>query len=176
MLENIPKTPAFVQQCKLYLNTVIFGFITFNINIFIYFNNSCFKQAWKPHCECHANIELSPISLKDGEPITPTPVIADETAAGNHKQSSSNTNSNTSNNKQNTISNQNYTPIPEGWINISTSKEYIPTSSDVGCRLRIEVSAVAVADGEVLSGPIAIFTEPVLQAPSAPPKRVSIVW
>ena len=154
-------------------------FYKFNIDIFIYYNNSCFKQAWKPHCECHANIELPPVSLKDGEPITPLPtsttaVVADETAAGNHKQSSSNTNSNTSNNKQNTISNQNYTPIPEGWINISTSKEYIPTSSDVGCRLRIEVSAVAVADGEVLSGPIAIFTEPVLQAPSAPPKRVSL--
>jgi hypothetical protein len=60
----------------------------------------------------------------------------------------------------------------EGWVLISEDKVYTPTSADVGCKLRIVVKAVALGDGEVLAGPISIFTEAVLQAPRAPPKRV----
>jgi hypothetical protein len=63
--------------------------------------------------------------------------------------------------------------IPEGWQLTSKEKDYMPTEEDVGCRLRVQVTAEAEADGEVLAGPVAIFTEVVLQAPGAPPKRVS---
>jgi len=65
--------------------------------------------------------------------------------------------------------------VPEGWTQVSTGKEYLPGREDVGCRLRVQVSAVALADGEVLAGPVSIFTDVVLQAPSAPPKRVSVL-
>mmetsp|Transcript_5062 Transcript_5062/g.11224 ORF Transcript_5062/g.11224 Transcript_5062/m.11224 type:complete len:602 (+) Transcript_5062:143-1948(+) len=60
------------------------------------------------------------------------------------------------------------------WPQISSSKEYVPCEADVGCRLRVEVRAVAVADGAVLAGPVGIFTEATLQAPLAPPKRALI--
>lgn len=57
------------------------------------------------------------------------------------------------------------------WVTVSTEKEFIPVSDDVGCRLRIEVSALSVADNSVLAGPIVVITDPVLAAPSPPPKR-----
>ncbi len=57
------------------------------------------------------------------------------------------------------------------WVSIFGDKTYVPTSEDVGCRLRIQVSALSVADNSVLAGPIEIFSEPVLSSPTAPPKR-----
>ncbi|CAM6031273.1 unnamed protein product, partial [Sphagnum compactum] len=57
------------------------------------------------------------------------------------------------------------------WLPVSYDKAYAPTGEDVGCLLRIEVKAVALADGTVLAGPIVLVTEPVLCAPRAPPKR-----
>jgi hypothetical protein len=73
------------------------------------------------------------------------------------------------NNKETSAAN---CPPLEGWVTIGQDKVYTPSGSDVGSRLRIEVRAVALADGEVLAGPIATFTETVLQAPGPPPKRV----
>lgn len=70
-------------------------------------------------------------------------------------------------------SNYGSSTAPEGWTLISRDKDYLPTAEDVGCRLRVQVSAEALADGELLAGPVSIFTEVVLQAPSAPPPRVS---
>ena len=57
------------------------------------------------------------------------------------------------------------------WVDVSSDKSYIPTAADLQCRLRIIVEARAVNDGALLAGPIVLFTEPVLCAPSAPPKR-----
>lgn len=79
---------------------------------------------------------------------------------------------NHSTNTRNTTLNHSADSIPEGWTLVSTDKEYLPAAEDVGCRLRVQVTAEALADGEVLAGPVAIFTDVVLQAPSAPPKRV----
>lgn len=62
--------------------------------------------------------------------------------------------------------------LTEGWVVISNDKEYTPGAADVGCKLRIEVRAVAQADGELLAGPISLCTDAVLQAPGPPPKRV----
>ena len=57
------------------------------------------------------------------------------------------------------------------WIPICKEKEYVPTSDEVGCRLKIEVTAMAVSDDSVLAGPIVVYTDPVLSAPAPPPKR-----
>jgi CCR4-NOT transcription complex subunit 6 len=57
------------------------------------------------------------------------------------------------------------------WTIILSESSYVPTSEDVGCLLRLEVSAVALSDGAVLAGPVLLFTEPVLSIPPAPPKR-----
>lgn len=59
------------------------------------------------------------------------------------------------------------------WTDICFEKEYIPSKKDVGCRLRIEVLAVSTIDNiTVLAGPVEVFTDAVLSAPAAPPKRV----
>lgn len=57
------------------------------------------------------------------------------------------------------------------WMIIAEGKTYTPTVEDVGCRIRIEVSAIATLDNSVMAGPIALYTEPVLSAPGRPPKR-----
>ena len=57
------------------------------------------------------------------------------------------------------------------WPEICTETSYEPATDDVGCVLRIEVRAISVVGGGILSGPVVIFTEPVLSAPRAPPKR-----
>eukprot|EP01034_Spumella_vulgaris_P023683 gene23683-29928_t len=57
------------------------------------------------------------------------------------------------------------------WTHIFDDKMYTPCHDDVGCRLRIQVSALSVADNSVLAGPVEVFTEPVLSSPVAPMKR-----
>jgi hypothetical protein len=63
--------------------------------------------------------------------------------------------------------------VASEWVVVSDGKSYTPAATDVGCRLRIEVSAVSLvsADKSLLAGPIAVYTEPVLAAPVRPPKR-----
>jgi CCR4-NOT transcription complex subunit 6 len=57
------------------------------------------------------------------------------------------------------------------WTKICSEKTYIPMSSEVGCRFKVEVCALSIADNAVLAGPIVVCTEAVLSLPSAPPKR-----
>ena len=135
------------------------------------FLRRCFKDAWREHIQVHKFMKLtSPTSCGDLEsPSTPTeddallPVV-NTPSTSNHSVHNRNT----------TSLRCTAESIPEGWTLVSTDKEYLPSAEDVGCRLRVQVTAEALADGEVLAGPVAIFTDVVLQAPSAPPKRVSI--
>lgn len=57
------------------------------------------------------------------------------------------------------------------WVIIHKEKTYTPVFEDVGCRLRIQVTALSQADNSVLAGPFDLFTEPVLSAPVAPHKK-----
>eukprot|EP00981_Chlorochromonas_danica_P006053 scaffold1264_cov149-Ochromonas_danica.AAC.3 len=57
------------------------------------------------------------------------------------------------------------------WLEVHTEKTYLPSAEDVGCRLRLDVWAISTADNTVLAGPVMIYTEPVLSAPTKPPKR-----
>lgn len=110
--------------------------------------------------------------LKDADPLTPlTPVEEEVSGNGNGFNSSPSLGSIQAWARKQ-ASNQASQAVAEGWVVISNDKEYTPCSADVGSRLRIEVQAVALADGELLAGPISICTEAVLQAPGAPPKRV----
>lgn len=51
------------------------------------------------------------------------------------------------------------------WVKVHDDKVYTPTAADIGFRLRIDITAFAVADNSVIAGPIALYTEPVLAAP-----------
>lgn len=57
------------------------------------------------------------------------------------------------------------------WTIISQDKAYSPSVADIGCRLRIEVSAITLKGRHLLAGPVAAHTAPVLLSPNAPPKR-----
>jgi CCR4-NOT transcription complex subunit 6 len=59
----------------------------------------------------------------------------------------------------------------ESWVAIGINKEYVPTADDVGCVLRVEVSATATNDGKLLAGPMISFTDHVLSTPRGPPSR-----
>lgn len=58
----------------------------------------------------------------------------------------------------------------DAWVQIHNDRNYTPTAEDVGRCLRIECQALAI-NGDVISGPKVIFTEPVLAAPGPPPSR-----
>lgn len=116
----------------------------------------------------HAQFKVTAVSPKDSDPQSPplTPLEEDLAPNGNgnnrpRSQTSGSLGAPHANN------------IPEGWTLLGTGKDYLPGRDDVGCRLRVQVSAEALLDGELLAGPVSIFTEVVLQAPGAPPKRVS---
>jgi hypothetical protein len=57
------------------------------------------------------------------------------------------------------------------WVQICTERTHIPTAEDVGRRFRIDVWVFSSSDNSLLAGPTTLFTEPVLSAPSKPPKR-----
>lgn len=134
--------------------------------------HSCFKNAWRSHSSIHSQFKFQTNVLKDSDPLTPlTPVEEEVSGNGNGFHSSPSMGSVQARARKET--NQ-QTTIADGWVIISNDKEYTPNSADVGCRLRIEVKAVALADGELLAGPISICTETVLQAPGPPPKRVRV--
>jgi CCR4-NOT transcription complex subunit 6 len=63
-----------------------------------------------------------------------------------------------------------FAAVENDWVASGIQKEYIPLADDVGCVLKVEVSALS-SDGTVLAGPMISFTEPVLSAPRGPPKR-----
>ena len=105
------------------------------------------------------------------QPLTPLSPMDDETIAN-----SSTTNQKFGNSINSTNNNSDKSGAGPDWQLVCRDKEYTPTADDVGSRLRVEVRAVAVADGEVLAGPVSIYTDSVLQSPSAPPKRVSCLF
>ncbi len=59
----------------------------------------------------------------------------------------------------------------ENWVLISEERTYVPTSDDIGSRLRVDVWVSSTADNSILAGPTTLFTEPVLSSPGKPPKR-----
>ena len=65
--------------------------------------------------------------------------------------------------------------IDYNWTLLSENSTYSPTPLDVGCILRVEVHAIATSpaaeENTVLCGPFNHYTEGVLSAPKAPPRR-----
>lgn len=57
------------------------------------------------------------------------------------------------------------------WTELCSDKVYVPSEQDVGYVLKLEVSAYAISDNSLLSGPAIVYTEPVLAAPKPPNKR-----
>lgn len=110
----------------------------------------CFKQSWAVHCQCHAKLSKpsnpsnSPLAEDDNTPLesgATSPQLPVDSSAINE------------------------------WCIIHKEKTYTPVFEDVGCRLRIQVTALSQADNSILAGPIDLFTEPVLSAPVAPHKK-----
>ena len=63
----------------------------------------------------------------------------------------------------------------EVWTPIYSESSYTPTEEDVGCALRIVVTAMYTNQpGVRLTGPVVALTEAVLGAPHAPPKRLQM--
>jgi len=107
---------------------------------------SCFKDAWKIHSQRH----VCSIQIDSAKNLSANFVV-DE-----YKETVEAFPINTS---------------AMDWTQICSEKEYTPTELDVGCRLKIEVTAYSAADNSVLAGPVVIYTEPVLSTPTPPPKR-----
>jgi hypothetical protein len=162
---------------------------------------SCFTSAWKAHSQGHAQLRsrsstLAPIPLTDVvEPMTPStshidadaavtaavlvagaePALTARVGVGKPTVAKAGAGAGAGATGSMGATAQLCSAMSEaaGWEPISSEREYVPCAQDVGCRLYIEVTAVALADGKVLAGPIALCTDVVLQAPTAPPKRVS---
>jgi len=121
---------------------------------------NCFKQAWKDHSIKHTNLgkemipkTFSKPSLLSDEENTDLDVAnAMDSGAGAGQPFSDG--------------------IPESeWVEVSQEQVFCPTELEVGSILRVEVSALTISDSSLLAGPMCIYTEPVLAAPAAPPKR-----
>lgn len=61
------------------------------------------------------------------------------------------------------------------WKQVCADKTYVPREEDVGCLLRVTVSAHAVSDNSLLTQPFTLVTESVLANPKPPPKRPFIM-
>lgn len=133
---------------------------------------SCFKEAWQQHSsECHT-------SSKSNQVIRKSEKVEEllEGGEGNSNVDSSNNNSNnSSNNSTNFAASIEDVGSGDDWVEISNDRTYVPTVDDIGCSLRVEVRAYSMHDHSLLAGPAIIFTEPVLAAPQAPPKRQLIL-
>jgi hypothetical protein len=104
---------------------------------------SCFKQAWKEHNAGHTDFSFTNTMLK--------------AESGALRKDG----------KDDSFSDYDgHNAMP-----IFNERTYTPTIEDVGCCLRVEVSALSTIDQSVLAGPVVTFSEPVLSAPKAPPKR-----
>lgn len=102
----------------------------------------CFLQSWKVHSAKHSKITANLDYSETDIDLNGVP----ETSADN-------------------------TDDPSAWLNVCSEKSYTAVSDDVGCRLRIEVQALAKSDDRVLAGPVIVFTDTVLASPGTPPKR-----
>lgn len=106
---------------------------------------ACFVSAWKEHAKRHSIIrKLSSISetvLTPPNEPEDIKVVADAAKLN----------------------------ADDEWQQISDQKSYTPTAEDIGCRLRIDITAISTADNTLIAGPIALFTEVVLTAPKKSP-------
>jgi hypothetical protein len=136
----------FSEVCKNY-----FSFQLSNRNWNFVNITSCFKTAWNSHSLKHTCPERT-AKLSIGSLNENADNLTEETKEVGSSQIPLNTSE-------------------DEWTSICTEKEYVPTSDEVGCRLKIEVTAMAVSDDSVLAGPIVVYTDPVLSAPAPPPKR-----
>lgn len=99
----------------------------------------CFMSSWKDHCKRHTNVR----KLSNASEILSSPPNELEESAGIVVKADDSNN----------------------WVKVHDDKVYTPTVSDIGFRLRIDITAFAVADNSLIAGPIALYTEPVLAAP-----------
>jgi CCR4-NOT transcription complex subunit 6 len=111
---------------------------------------SCFKNAWKVHSQKHV-ILCHKKRFDDGDAVLDE-VELEGAEELDGRESSRSTGS---------------------WVLIRSDddKVFFPSNFDVGCCLKVDIRAVSTVDGTVLAGPMVAFTEPVLSAPHAPPKR-----
>jgi len=56
-------------------------------------------------------------------------------------------------------------------VTICKESTYTPTADDVGCTLRIVVTALSVNDGSRMAGPVVVVTSPVLSQPRSNPVK-----
>lgn len=96
-------------------------------------------SSWKDHCKRHTNVR----KMSNASDILSSPPNELEESAGIVVKADDSSN----------------------WVKVHDDKVYTPTASDVGFRLRIDITAFAVADNSLIAGPIALYTEPVLAAP-----------
>lgn len=106
----------------------------------------CFRAAWSHHCNQHSKLDLK----KKEDDIEGTADLEEEYV-------------------------DDVSPVAAlaeaEWVPICSERQYTPTAEDVGHIFRLECSAISTVTQEVISGPVVIFSEPVLAAPGAPPRR-----
>jgi CCR4-NOT transcription complex subunit 6 len=117
---------------------------------------SCFVASWKEHSKRHSNLRkisslsetasTPPNENEDNDDDKGPPVTSISSTSVDHEQ-------------------------VDEWTMVSQERVYTPKTEDIGTRLRLDVYAVSNADNTVLTGPTTLFTEPVLSAPTKPPKR-----
>jgi hypothetical protein len=152
-----------------------------NISYFLYyfltvcsFFFSCFIAAWREHSKRHQNIRKM-TTLSDAVTTPPNEAVDNESTTEGEEEAEDGVDGQNEENKPITsISSVSY---DEGdadlqeWNIICTERTYIPTAEDVGSRFRVDVWVFSSSDNSLLAGPTTLFTEPVLSAPSKPPKR-----
>ena len=123
---------------------------------------SCFKFAWKKHCAWkHAAIKNSP-NLSGKRTLNNGTFLEEEILLSEAEVQE----------EEGKVSNSILSDTDAQWEPCSNDKVYIPTPDDVGCVLKVEVCGVAMNDDtKYMAGPVITFTDPVLAAPRAPPKR-----
>lgn len=119
-------------------------------------SRNCFVASWKEHSKRHSNLRkisslsetasTPPNENEDNDDDKGPPVTSISSTSVDHEQ-------------------------VDEWTMVSQERVYTPKTEDIGTRLRLDVYAVSNADNTVLTGPTTLFTEPVLSAPTKPPKR-----
>lgn len=139
----------------------------------------CFFSAWREHSVVHAGLFARKAS--GGQPLARTGSLtdvmtdefADVSAAVNGENgvggtpAHGRTSSNLSESGQQGYGDDEYHTI-------CSDSAYTPTLDDVGCVLRIVVTALSVSDGSRLAGPVIIRTPPVLSPPRCTPLKVML--
>lgn len=140
----------------------------------------CFLTGWQEHVPMHAGQSFYPRhgarprdaeSLGDDDQKSPPLPPSSTSSSAGAVQNGSNPQQQR---HPRTGSSDSLTYDEDEYVAISQDLTYSPTADDVGCRLRIAVTAVAQADGSRLAGPVVITTLPVLSAPRPAPRRAMV--